>query len=460
MADRKTRIIDSPFRESSDLPQWYERLSFSSAGNHKDLLNVKFVGSGRDGGLSLGSRLSESGQGDSWFKSPLEIIGGPPRLRRPRVGHSRGSNRRQSTPARQAAEHEDGVLGLVAIPIPTPHEELTSLVSRYYRELGAASDERIAWRLIDDPRLHDDVYHRQRTPEMQRADEVSISAFIEAAYRAGSRDRYVVREYWEAVIYFGLQPRDVPVILLVAQDPVMALASLHIDRRAFEDRRREAALKELLVNELSQDALMRFAHGGRFTRSSMKALQRHFVSVERRVRQVAAMPLLSLGEEFPTVTSAWERKGGASSKAPTYALAHSRDYPCVALTKEGYARIANDRGSCNVVIDGITLKSYRRNLPRIVYDERALTSAEFEMLRGFVTTGQVQRPTRFYLGRSDDPKAASKIFQTARQKVDVKRKRGSWLMFRAHRNMTGQSWSYEFAPPADVNWMLIQRVDE
>lgn len=458
MADSKTRIIDSPFRESSDLPQWYERLSFSSAGNHKDLLNVKFVGSGRDGGLSLGSRLSEAGHCDSWFGTPLEDIGGPPRRRRPRVGRCPNPGKKRLPPTTQPTAPEVGVAGLLVVPIPTPYDELTSLINRRHRDLEAASGERLAWRMIDDPRIHDDVYQRQRTPELEQADEASAIAFLEAIARIGTKERHIAREYWEVITHLRLQPHELPAVMIVALDPVNALARFRIDRRMFEDRRREQDLADFLVEGLSQQQLLRFTERGVFTRSSLQAIQGHLDSLELRIQQSASSPRPTLPGQFaPSISGQPTGTQGAQTVA-VYAFAHSADNTCLPLSKVDYQLLVHDRDRYDIIIDALDRRRcFKRDSHASPHQGDRLTSAEFKMMRGYFATQAVHRPTRFYDGDSGDREAAAaKIFQTARQKVDIKRGDGSWLLFRAHTNPCGEPWSYEFAPPDDVRWLMIE----
>lgn len=180
-----------------------------------------------------------------------------------------------------AAESAKHVHGLIAFPIPTPDGELRALVEKYAHELGRAGGEAILWRPIGNPRSTDKIYCRQRTTEMEVADQRAAERFDNGVAQAGSPRHYIGGEYAQAIECFGLQRRKLPLILFLAGPPVNKQAILCLDDRLFERRATRQALADILLRELSEHRILAFATRGAITASSMRQIQGHLGHVRR-----------------------------------------------------------------------------------------------------------------------------------------------------------------------------------
>ena len=343
------------------------------------------------------------------------------------------------------------VHGLVLLPIPSPNGELTRLVNAYGHLLGDAGGERLLWRPICNPRGTDAVYRRQRTKAMERVDKLCLADFEAGVTESGSEAHYIRGEYLEAVKEFGLRPRDLPVILFLALEPVNARAVLHIDHRMFTNARRRKILGDLLVEDLSEEKVLRHCADGVFTRSGMDELQAYLATVEKKISELARGGSASQTrlDELPA-----RRDGLENAGADAYAFAYDPGGKREPLSERAYEELHKRRNEYDFFIDGMTCRGFKRAEAGQVHQEASLTGAEFNMILFYVTRKGFRLPKTRSGNSTVDPKTARRTLQAARKKVDIK-KGGAFTLFAMRRGAPGEPSLYAFNPPEGSTWMVI-----
>jgi hypothetical protein len=139
-----------------------------------------------------------------------------------------------------------------------------------------------------------------------------------------------------------------------------------------------------------------------------------------------------------------------------YAFAYCRDRRRASLTKVEYEKIARDHGRYDFFIDGIAHRCFNPDRRGDKQLTKRLSAAEFQMIREFVVQGGVHSPRDFYRGKARLARSIMRQFEFARQKVDLKRPDGSFTLLRTYKGAAAEERSFEFAPPADVSWLLLE----
>lgn len=348
------------------------------------------------------------------------------------------------------------VHGLIVFPIPTPEGELTRFVRTYAHVLGDSGGERLLWRPIGDPRQVDDIYRRQQTPTMAQVDNASAAQFKREVAKAASQDHYIAGQNLLAGKRYGIRQSDLPVILFLACEPVNAHAVMHVDDRMLKSERCRRALADLLADEVSEQSVWRFADDGAFTRASVKRLQQHLVSVERKICHAA-----NQSESLTRSASAGRRYRAASGNAKTssasaYAVVTGSDRHQSRLSKKQYEALVRERKKYDFLIDGLAHKCFKRTSPAKPHSEAKLTVSEFALLRAYILSGRRHRPIEFrWNDASPDEMSAIRLFNAARRKADIREGSGSFTLFRTHQGRSANLRTFEFDPPSTVRWLLI-----
>lgn len=437
-----TRIGLSTDRESDLGPMRQERLGFKSAGDAPSLFTKQFVSSG-----SMVKITSRDGLGRWGELPPLgRIVLREMTLRSKRV-------------VKEAVNTADeGALGLYAIAIPTPEGELSQLVRAYKDDLGCAAGQRVLWETIDDPRFCDAVFRQQCVPEPKTHIQAQVARFLAAIKEAGSKESFVSGEYLRLIQHLGIQPSELPLILFVALEPVFSFATLCLTVDMLETASRRKRLMDLFRQHLSEEVLLRYAHGDRFTLASMQELQGYLNFLEpviaASVESTSDEPARTMASDF------LDRYLGNEGIATTAAFAYSMgaDRKRTPLSQEQYEAIIRDRDQMDFILDGYGLRSYSRKPGAAKHLEHSLSRNDYALIRDFMVHTGFHHPTRFYYEGASDG-AARHAFHVARRKVDIREGRYSTLLFRLRRGGPGESSVYAFAPDEDVKWLLIEPGD-
>jgi len=140
-----------------------------------------------------------------------------------------------------------------------------------------------------------------------------------------------------------------------------------------------------------------------------------------------------------------------------------RNY-CHVLTRQGdvmvsraeYDALVRHRDEYGMFIDGMTRKVTCREANG---DLRVanLTARELCILVDLIEAGRPMRPHATKTGSEcASSEAASRLFEEARRKVDLKLGRYEYRAFRLHRNPSGPKFkTVEFAPPSDLQYCVI-----
>lgn len=437
----------------TDNPAHQERFAFGPTSSADRLLAVKHVAA--DGGIRIMPEPSVRGGSRprswalSWCDDDLYRMFHPERDGI-RLWHERP---RRRGPARTAAPQpvEDSVCGLLVIPIPTPRGELTSLVTAYGNHLGDAGGERLLWRTLDDPRLHDALYARQRTPAMARGDRASVREYLELGREQYLKDHYITAEYLALMQELGLPSQVAPLIVFAALDPVDMLAVLPLDVGMFTDCVREKALADHLLTDLSQEKILEFAAAGQFTPDSMQRLQQYLAEMGPKLRMSTGLAQPIGGDrDSGAIASATEAADGQA-----YATVMGFDQERRLLTKAAYCDIVKDLSGYDYVIDGVTRECHRRRQVGAPMRTQTLTPGQFCMIRGFIVTEGVHSPREFYVGKSTSFRTIMRQFDSARQMVEQPDTAGQFVLFKMHKRPTAAERSFEFSPPSEVRWLFL-----
>jgi hypothetical protein len=163
-----------------------------------------------------------------------------------------------------------------------------------------------------------------------------------------------------------------------------------------------------------------------------------------------------------------EKKQPNHDGAPTavFATISLRDLPdyCRVLTREGtatlrkpeYERIIRRRDHYGMFIDGMTRETLcgsNGGDPR----SATLTPREAGILVDVIQAGKPVRPHATRTGGAcASPEAASRLFEEARRKADVKLGRYEFRAFRTHRSPSNRKLkAFEFAPPDELEYCVI-----
>ena len=160
--------------------------------------------------------------------------------------------------------------------------------------------------------------------------------------------------------------------------------------------------------------------------------------------------------------------GAPSSNVATavFATISIRDLPdyCRVITREGtatlrkpeYEHLIRRRDNYGMFIDGMTRETLCRNdggKLRIA----TLTAREAGILVDVIQAGKPVRPHATKTGGAcASPEAASRLFEEARRKADVKLGRYEFRAFRTHRSPSNRKLkAFEFAPPDGLEYCVI-----
>ncbi len=436
MSKLENRAILSIGRGPLDGVNTSER-AFGAAGSFSDLLKI-----------SVAPRTGSFGF-ERWCDAPLEghpiewlhTWRGIPsdRLRARRIIKPRPKLRNPVAPAEASS---DGVQGLLAIPFPSPNGELTSLVNEYCHHLGGAGGSLVLWRPIGDPRLKDENFRRHVEAGEPELGQAPIAEFLAAVAEWPSAEHFISGEYHKAAEALGIRLDELPVIVLVASHPVFALAALHLDVAMFENATRRRLLADELVARLGQDKIGAFATNDRFARTEMAALQSYLHEAAAEIRS-STLGSASAPVQVPD--------------ASAYAMIYSHDRPPRAASKSEYLTAVHDRADYDFVINGVDLYCLKPDAQGRRHQTNVLTPADVRQISHFVVDGGIRLPCG-PIGGYDSACATARSFQSARSKVDVRRGRYKFTLFKRHpRHINGKS-AYEFAPPPGTRWLYVEPI--
>lgn len=308
-------------------------------------------------------------------------------------------------------------------------EQLLAEITRYHSRYDG----------VPDVPLH--MIGRQGLADAERQfQEVALPAVREAKRIAA------VLDYYRSVAAVSLvgSPGGIPDI-----DFTSALKEL---RAVLRDTPRERQLTKEAKTELDGMRLhMRPAHS-----MSVRATR-----TKRQARNSGVSP--ETGEQ------ARESRGGLSMSEPDsagyrspeahFATAYGPRFNETHLTKAEYLSIVNALAQYDFLIDGTTRWCFKRPDRDTKHREARLTVAEFELLREYVVRGGIHRPVSLRPGRNGEAMAAIKLFNNARDKVDIATGKEDFVLFHTHKGGPAKRRSFEFAPHETISWVLIELAD-
>lgn len=139
-----------------------------------------------------------------------------------------------------------------------------------------------------------------------------------------------------------------------------------------------------------------------------------------------------------------------------YAIAYGSDRERSCLSKADYDSLVAARVRYDFIINGITCECFKRQQPATAHQKAKLTPGEFQVIREFVMQGGVHSPRDFYRGKAGLARSIMRQFDSARQKVDLRRPDGSFTLLRTYKGAAAEERRFEFAPPRDVSWLLLE----
>lgn len=127
-----------------------------------------------------------------------------------------------------------------------------------------------------------------------------------------------------------------------------------------------------------------------------------------------------------------------------------------ALPKSQYDELISRRRGYGMFIDAMTGEASCRHGNGKVRVEK-LTAGEVAILVDFIEAGRPMRPHATKTGGGcASADAASRLFEEARRKADVKLGRYGFRSFRLHKSPTDRKLkAFEFAPPDDLEYCVI-----
>ncbi len=357
--------------------------------------------------------------------------------------------------------NEPEVYGLFAIPISTPDGELIDFVLKYGNELGDSGGQVLLWRPLGDPRRTDAVYKKQRTKALELADGVYINEYKQEIARSGSSAHHRRGEVLQLRKRFGLQQEDLPLIVFYAGDPVNEKAILHIPEHIFTNKQHCRNLLLLLSHKLSESMILQFASSGAFTKMSMLKLQSYFIDIEKIIVLLGEPEISGIIEDNnrDRNDSRLHAEESDVDCINNYALYYSRGMSIIPLSKDKYKELVCSYNQYDIIIDGVARKCYKRDCASSAHQEKLLTPSEFNIIRDFVAHEGIHRPMKFRNCSKGRAMSAIRLFDSARKKVDIRLSTGEFMLFRTHGGRTPELRRYEFAPPEEIKWTLIELAD-
>lgn len=317
-------------------------------------------------------------------------------------------------------------------------KQLLAEITRYYSRYDRAPD--VAPHMIG----------RQGLAEAERLfQEIALPAVREARRIAAALDYYR-----SLVAVSGAGPRNnIPNI-----DFTSALKEL---RAVLKDTPRERQLAQEARAELDDMRLhVRPVHLALVRASRAKSPAKDSGEAREAEAGKAATLTEEQARESREGTSPFE-PGSAGYQPPEahFATAYGPQFNETHLTKDEYRSIVNALDQYDFLIDGTTRWCFKRPDRDTKHREARLTVAEFELLREYVVRGGIHRPVGLRPGRSGDPMAAIRLFNSARDKADIATGKEDFVLFQTHKGGPAERRRFEFAPPETISWVLIELAD-
>lgn len=124
-------------------------------------------------------------------------------------------------------------------------------------------------------------------------------------------------------------------------------------------------------------------------------------------------------------------------------------------TRHEYETLKAQADDFDMFIDGVTLLAKRRGVDGLT-SEAKVTPREFAILCEYIESKRVLRPYATRAGQQCNSSiAATKCFEKARGKVDVKIERFRFRAFRTHKSTDPSEKAYDFAPPDGFRYCLV-----
>ncbi|MCP4582404.1 MAG: hypothetical protein GY839_12390 [candidate division Zixibacteria bacterium] len=125
--------------------------------------------------------------------------------------------------------------------------------------------------------------------------------------------------------------------------------------------------------------------------------------------------------------------------------------------REGYQELKGSIDDYDIFIDGCTSQAWHKENDKLI-GPVTLTFSEYMLLREYITNKGVMRPMTALKNHTNSYRAALQHFKNARKKVDVRIGKQNWICFKPQKNIEAEYKGFEFSPPQDFKYCLIEPI--